>query len=1440
MSSSSFSFSSSDEDEGNLAAERQQGEAGDIAAAEGRLVVAIAPRDAGSNKYRGSEGREQRKEHDDQRRERKKKDRSRRRRRKKKERKRDRGDRKKSKRKRHHRESRSRSRSRSRSSSDDGYKRQRDRRKRRKDEDGEHDRPASRALVVVEGDDTAQSKIDPDHQQEQKEKRLPRPSTSRSFASVSKSVHRVPVRPKSPELLMIEDGRGEDHGTRGQAVGGDVKGGGSAKQPIDMVQAYRDHVFNTIDDADEKMKERRRLFLPLGYDESTAEESDLSQSKYMERQRRLNEMIKSDPNDEDAWMALANFHLPEQHGMPTSQQSKRQDMDSKKELAGLERKRELLTRAMKHNMESIVLRVALISTLERLCLLSAIEDKEIEMESDNAIRFFELLAAGEMKDNLSPNIGPTKVKDLIHLHRMRLRRLPCTKGSRFDANRMRESFIEAFTSVSKVHGDKVSFGPELTALFLDYLRMEALMGYSERAVAMIQAALEMNLHRHATRTGLGGDRAWEASFFDYWNSETPRIGDAFPRAGWLEWKESKRNAAIESIGPGPTAAGREKEKEFRNKMTRRMKASDFFGGDDTSAAAEDASLSVADQGNGEATTSSQIAEKRRQNLVGAYESAASQPYGPSAPNQCVESVDRVLSVARSEVEKQQEKQRRLEQGDSFDEDDGRSGVKSSTISVEAIAAQGGEVIPSQIQDDRASIVQVYSFLHHRRIEVSKEELSGEATKNSLRRTLKLLRQKKKDAKDGDSSGTRLDSFKPSSEAAKLYLIHEDNGFLQWSTEEVKSQDLFLPPLRSSQEPEPEYYDHNRSIWVEDGIQWIAAPFLTNFDYACGVPALLSVCLEYLGVTFRRSLLCDSYEKDRYVMGTSTSGGERLGDMSCTSPGFQQVFAGVFESASAGNSKPFSWFDVYHQLLFDESIVAFDERLFQAGEEKQMGFVRNVLHDIVSRTEDQAGDKESGIRWTSYMQVALILFESRASGDKAAEVAKGILSGTEAAKEDPRLWMAYAQLAFGLRSSKDSVDKAYKTATKILLSALEAGGSYAFHGSHSTWWMELAVMGVRSMLHLPIGPKIVSTFKVVSIDQDLRDRLLHVICCAIEGEFTAPPKTKSKSKGTPMLLVDDARLRTCHLHLQSILRKGKYGDIDALRTADPSADVFDCTPKLYHFAVLAAWMTALDSKNCDDGSIALNSGIVVLNDLASKLIASSEQRSRGPAFKICLVRIVHARLEFSLLHTLTPNLDKGTAPSFPAETFMRNILVPGIVLLKSVGLTPSKSLLCCVAFAESQIQASTQLLVCGYDSLLCPFLNYELHPNEVAYILAKATFVADRTCTTAENKDLDGRMQPDARCSRWTRDGRKRTEAALLVAIEKAGYCCYPPLWSALLRLKVLGSLSSTRKPALAFSETKTFYHESILSRCSHSKRLWLDAFTLLRPTYSEVEMIVSI
>ena len=104
-----------------------------------------------------------------------------------------------------------------------------------------------------------------------------------------------------------------------------------------------------------------------------------------------------------------------------------------------------------------------------------------------------------------------------------------------------------------------------------------------------------------------------------------------------------------------------------------------------------------------------------------------------------------------------------------------------------------------------------------------------------------------------------------------------------------------------------------------------------------------------------------------------------------------------------------------------------------------------------------------------------------------------------------------------------------------------GGSYAFHGSHSTWWMELAVMAVRSMLHLPIGPKIVSTFKVVSIDQDLRDRLLHVICCAIEGEFTAPPKTKSKSKGTPMLLVDDARLRTCHLHLQSILRKGKYID-----------------------------------------------------------------------------------------------------------------------------------------------------------------------------------------------------------------------------------------------------------------------------------------------------------
>lgn len=1343
-------------------------------------------------------------------------------------------DRKKSgRRKQRHRLGSNRSRSRSLSRSDDSDERRGRRRRRRNNEVASDTKTESQALVVVEKD-TAQSKMDAatSNHQEQTEKRLPRPSTSRSFASVCKTV--VQVRPQSPtsEPLMIEDGRVEDDGAKERPLVDEMEGS-TSNQPVDMIQAYRNYVLNsTIWGTDEKKKERRRLFLPFDFEEINTEESELNQ-KYVERQKRLNEMVRSDPTDEDAWMALANLHQPLQQSSSraVAAHSKRPSLDSNREIAGLKRKREILTRATKHNVDSFDLRVELITTLERLCLLSEVDEKVVAEESDNAIRLFEVLAAEEVRDKISPHIGRTRVHNLVNLHRMRWRRLTCNKSSRFNANRIRDCFIEALSSVSKVQG-REPIGPESSVIFLDYLRMEALMGYSERAVAMIQAILEMNVHRDNKHQATGGDNAWPASFFDYWNSEAPRIGDAYPCAGWLGWENGTRNDKAMVHSKPPNCSERDEAKDLSKKMKRRMKASDFFSGG-ADADVEDASESKVQQVNGE-DTRSQTTENRKNKLVGAYETAASQLEGPSAPTQSVENVDRIFSVARSAIQKQQEQQRFLEQIDAGEEDDGKAGANSSTsINVEAFTAQAGEVVPSQIQDDKASVFQVYSFLHHRRIEVSKEELSGEATKDSLQRALKRLRQKKKDAKDHSAR-----QFNSSNDTTKLYMISEDDGFLQWSTEEAKTQDLFSPPLRSTQEPELAYYDHNRSIWVEDGIQWIAAPFLSNFDDGCGLPALVSVCLEFLGVTFPRSLLSDSYAKDAYVLSSTTNGGERISDIGC----IQGALTGVFEVFTT-EGRSYSWSDVYHQLLADESIVLFDERIFQSGQEKEMGFVRNVLHDIVSRTEPNgaAYAGSSGPRWTSYVQIALILYESRAAGNKAAEVARGILAGTEAAKNDPRLWMAYAQLEFRQKCSKESVDKAYKAKTKILLSALGAGGSGAFHCDHSPWWIELAVASVRSMLHLPINSEMdASLFNIVPIDQHLRNRLLHVICCAIEGKFVAlPKKQKGKSKeNETATLVDDARLRKCRLHLELIIQKGICHDAEVLITPPPSAEMFDSTPKLYHLAILAAWLNALDSQKCDSDELDFDSGISTLNEWASKLVAL--KRKNGQASSTCLVRLVHAQLEFALLQfaSCSPGVSQDWTT---ANSIMTRTLVPSIILLKSNGLVPSRPLLLAAAYAESKLQATASQIVRGYEFLLCPFLNYKLHSNEVIYIVAKAIFVAraDKTCVAEKKKDADGTLTHDAECCSWTRDGRKMVEKSLLSAIDKAGYCCYPTLWSALLRLKLLGSLSSTRKPASAFGEAKSFYHENIIARCSYSKRLWLDAFSLLRPTYSDVEMIVS-
>ena len=1431
MSSSSFSFSSS-EDEGVLQADG-------ASASEGRIVVAASralsnpstgERDAGAEKggngdandggrKRKSSGRKRHRKNDrrrkrsdsclsdgsdpssdddeEHRRKHRKKHKS------KKDRKREsKRDRKKRRRKHYrgsHSESRSRSRSRSRGRTHD-------------------DTSRGAGSKKEEGSVGATAEI-----------RLPKPSSGRSFASVSKGV--AEVRPQSPKLLMIEDGRAEDDGTRVQQQQIEAK---QSDDNIDFVRAFREASLRQCQNDAEK--ERQSLLLPIDFEGSIEDESGLNKL-YLDQQKRLNETVRTNPTDTVAWIALANLNQPETKARDSSAKEIVGAGHERKDVARLERKREILTRGVKNNLECYELRIALIEAMERLCSLSAIPEKNVEAENDAAIRMFEVLVAEENKNHLQEQQGrSTKVGEhssnvpgLIALHRMRLRRHQRHKEC--TANKLRDGFIDAFASVSKACGVTESVAPppaEMSVLFLDYLRAEALLGYSERAVALIQAALEINLYRNSNDGKTSTNISWESSFFDYWNSESSRIGEVYPHAGWLRWDKAENLHSEDAKLPASTGRKR--------KAKKRLRASDFFA-ESSEATSTRNDASVKQEAKAEVTKDEADGSiDRAQILASAYASASSATQSnegllPTNTQESAQVVGHILGAAKSAVEKQEERTRRREQEELEIFGENGKGVASEAA---VFAADGTDIAVSDVKHSKPTHAYVYSYILNRRIEVSLDELSGQATRDTLRSTLLHLRARKK--KHGANNPSNV-TKKPTDE--KLYIIQEDDTFLRWAMEEAKTQDfLFLLPRKSlhDEKERAEFYDPNERVWVEDGIQWIVTPYLSHFSDEDGVPYLVSACLQFLGVFYPRSLMGDSFGMNRYVMGTSSGGGERVGQSILS-----ETFNGVLKPSDGQRmpslpSDPF--LNIYRQLLLDDAtIVAFDERIFHPDNEKQRTFLRNCLYAIATSTDKQTGSAESEPSWHSYIQIALIAFEGRASGEKAAEVARSILEGTREAKCDPRMIIAYAMLDYNLQLSRDpsNASKAFKSASKILLRAMEAGGSNIFESPYSSWWFELALMTVRSMMEIPIGatsekPSEMTSFPTPAIlSPEQRDRILHVICCAIEGSYQPLPKEKSKKKNKEAVrsaaLVDEGRMRKCMLTSRKKMASSNKDDVETLSFSHhQSAEVFDRTPTIFYLAILSAWLAALDPKRCKGGGIDFTSGISLLDDFASVKVPTRE--GDKSSFQTFLLRVAHAKLELSILRSH----EWGESRILPSSPFA-DCLVKNVAQLKSLKIAPSKSLMLAMAHLENQ---HSQRVKNGYSDLLVPGLDIGgIHPNEILFLLEKAVASADKTINgpnLLQTKSM-------ARCSCWTKDGRKMVEEAILTVISRSTYCCcYPSLYSALLQVSLLGSVQSKR-PSRAFHKTKDLYHNTILPSCSFSKGLWLDAFTLLRPTYSEVEMV---
>lgn len=862
---------------------------------------------------------------------------------------------------------------------------------------------------------------------------------------------------------------------------------------------------------------------------------------------------------------------------------------------------------------------------------------------------------------------------------------------------------------------------------------------------------------------------------------------------------------------------------------------------------------------------------------------------------------------------------------------------------------------SKSGDDGNGIVTVYSLVHRRRIDVAKEELTADATRNSLRRALRTLREDRRRRRrqkmtatkysDGVAAGTdeddgvsgRFASVRSRSATASrdgatmavVTAVDENDPFLSWGIRELaatttESPDVvFAVPLRSVVDRDLVRLDPHRTILYEDGIEDVVVPYLSSFfDDDAGMSALIAACLRFLGVIFPRSTSVSNefYEPSSGIFPHCGDGGSTPSDLRKGGDGLAACLDGIFEPSSASattksdeDGSSFFPFDAIRgQIRHDESVVAFDPDLFERRNRGQRRFVRTVLHDLVASLEGnrEGGDGNGGggssssrasssSSWRAHVAIALMSFEARAAGprdgDRARAIAKGLLSGTEAGRSDPRLWLAYARLEGRFEEDVDddggggnnprSKRPGGTRASKILSNALGASaGRGSTDGASRRGWLELSVAAVRAAIGLPMRADggDLSRRPTVASDE-ARDRCLHVLCCAVEGTYVPVPKVKAKKRRkrdddgvedrpSAPPLAPPSRLLKCRSMLRKRLadarsskeegeeeRAGGGGD-DNCADAHPADRHFDPTPSLYHYGEIAAWLEALTARAAvgPEGTVDFAAGAAVLDDWIDALTVGSAPTLTEP-LKLCLMRWSNLKLEFVTMPSLRGSVPgSGSADRKFAFELLRDVLMPSAVSLTNRGCVPPTSHLLATAAAEA-LFAERLPLSRGYFSLCADATNRrprrDLFSREVAFLLARAVFASEREAvqerrrlhvrrTIATDDDDDEAATPIngtvIRCARWTPDGCRRTKDALRRAVDSSGWGSSPPLLRSLIRLELLGGTARRRRDVrrgrASFASAK-YEHDRGLTRCLHSKGLWLDAFTVLRPAFGEHQML---
>jgi len=1112
-------------------------------------------------------------------------------------------------------------------------------------------------------------------------------------------------------------------------------------------------------------------FSRILYDDGNDFEAVSDSLFLLKLQKDLNERTRRDPQDVGAWLKLASLF----HNVYENQRSKC--------ASDLIRSKAILDNANIANPDDFDIKENLLNCTIFLDQLRGGFSREIDDMMNNFIYQFVRISSDRDQHRSEKEHF---VRYALNIARKRLQRL-IHKPGLFNYDDAIECFKDNFRFLSKIYGGDQRInrsGPGLAYLFLDLLRFQASMGYSERSCGLIQAVLDINLSNH-------GKDSCRVMFKSFWESEFNRLGESFP-AGYDFWTSARRKLKGRTILPFGKCSDGGKEK---------FQAGDF--------------VEIRKPENKE-----KVIEGYSDSRVVANDMNQTQEKSCSSNN----SLDIKIKLKPAENKNHRANKARHKLDDV---------EATEAYAVDAIVSRSnGDLIPSTLKPTKPNMVRVYSIAHGRSIEVSSAEVSSLSSNNAIRKLLNRIKGKNPLR---NNLPTTMSMNEVNSDVT-MYEVNENDEFLEWAQKEQmvspSNHGLFNVPKKNNNRIN--IGDLDSIVLYEDGIGDMVIPFLTDFNES-GLDSLLMCCLTWLGeyffvtiynvvdyidkilrtgVSFPRSMMCDANGIRSEVLSLQGSGHDCLNNLN----DFGGLFSGVFEDfpdhKSLYSSFENKWHFVYYLILMDEKFIEINPSLFNANATNQLSFLRHITLGLAERIENSP----SSTNWLDLQGVIftiILAFEQNLCHDitEAREKAKRLLGATEASKNNPRLWIAYAQIESKFGSNK-------KTILKILIRAISCLCDTGISGNtNEREWLELCLLTVNVTIGMWFNDGIDMLKSTLNKkgqfwNDSNRDHALHILCCFIEEDFS---QIKKKAKPGEEMLVSFERFHNC----SSILKK-KFVRYMSSQSSYCAPKCFDPTPIWFYHATFSAWIKILTPTD-PSGSVPLQTKISEGLEVTQQWIDGCNLQEASNTAG--LSRLIHFQLQLALLKGFIENSNRN-----PANT-IRPILMMCIPNLLKNDINLSPSILMSLAIFE----VSSTSVAYDFSTFLGSKFDLSLFPS--MYHVLVALLKAEKYEST---KDciVNGKS-----VGKWSKKSTLNMRKSLRRALTYPSSKSAAYLWKALIRFELLsGSEHGSgieNIPAKALSLARNFFEEGI-SSCVHSKSLWLDAFTILRPMFSSEDLLMQI